>query len=439
MRQKLRKRKGITLISLVITIIVMLILVGVTINIAVNGGLFGYAGKATKDTSFYRDDEKLQTIYATAEISKYLNDGKSFSDEVKKEFGQETIVEKNGDGTYVVILENEEKHIVGKALDNVIVELNDVEPGVTHSTGDNAIKVYGYDISLAGDIAIDIYLDIPEERFSNSNQNVIKITNSNRDDSQEDYKKEETIEIKKEKFLTKAIDDKTYYCIKYKLLAKEMADNITLSVYNGEAENYSFSMRSIANTVLGMNDNQETKINKYIKLLLLYGGYTQKNAGYNTSEVASDGIETTEDTAKLWNTMNEITNLNYNFESDCNSEYIRRPSCSLQYTSMVNLAYTFMRNNKDENYIGYCNDEKGNLTINSYGVLNLYKEVSFENFYSEYVGKVYNSNNEEVASFKCSVIERIKDIINDQGSSESRKLSVASLYLAQKAYMDLIS
>ena len=42
--------KGITLIALIITIIVMLILVAVTISMAINGGLFEYAGKATEDT-----------------------------------------------------------------------------------------------------------------------------------------------------------------------------------------------------------------------------------------------------------------------------------------------------------------------------------------------------------------------------------------------------
>jgi len=47
----MRAEKGITLIALVITIIVMLILVGVTITMAVNGGLFDYAGKAAGDTN----------------------------------------------------------------------------------------------------------------------------------------------------------------------------------------------------------------------------------------------------------------------------------------------------------------------------------------------------------------------------------------------------
>ena len=46
-----KNNKGITLIALVITIIVMLILVGVTISMAVNGGLFDYAGKAVGYTN----------------------------------------------------------------------------------------------------------------------------------------------------------------------------------------------------------------------------------------------------------------------------------------------------------------------------------------------------------------------------------------------------
>ena len=49
-KNMLNNKNGITLIALVITIIVMLILVGVTINMAINGGLFSYAGNAAHDT-----------------------------------------------------------------------------------------------------------------------------------------------------------------------------------------------------------------------------------------------------------------------------------------------------------------------------------------------------------------------------------------------------
>ena len=49
-KNKLKENNGITLIALIITIIVMLILVAVTITVAVNGGLFEYAGRAGRET-----------------------------------------------------------------------------------------------------------------------------------------------------------------------------------------------------------------------------------------------------------------------------------------------------------------------------------------------------------------------------------------------------
>ena len=74
------EQKGITLIALVITIIVMLILVGVTISMAINGGLFGYAKKAAKDTESQKQaEQELASGEVTvngkdyASIDDYLN------------------------------------------------------------------------------------------------------------------------------------------------------------------------------------------------------------------------------------------------------------------------------------------------------------------------------------------------------------------------------
>ena len=52
-------QKGITLIALVITIIIMLILVTVTISISLNGGLFGYAKRAVKETNQALTEEEM--------------------------------------------------------------------------------------------------------------------------------------------------------------------------------------------------------------------------------------------------------------------------------------------------------------------------------------------------------------------------------------------
>ena len=73
--KKILKSKGITLIALVITIIVMLILASLTINVAFNGGLFQYSKQST---SKYKEAEQseLQTVEEWMElIDKSINQG----------------------------------------------------------------------------------------------------------------------------------------------------------------------------------------------------------------------------------------------------------------------------------------------------------------------------------------------------------------------------
>ena len=51
----LKNQKGITLVALVVTIVVLIILATITISIALNGGI---ADKAQKAGSLYEDEEK---------------------------------------------------------------------------------------------------------------------------------------------------------------------------------------------------------------------------------------------------------------------------------------------------------------------------------------------------------------------------------------------
>ena len=56
----MRRERGITLIALVITVIVMLILVGVTVTSAINGGLFSKAKNASTETENAKIFEQIQ-------------------------------------------------------------------------------------------------------------------------------------------------------------------------------------------------------------------------------------------------------------------------------------------------------------------------------------------------------------------------------------------
>ncbi len=53
----IKEQKGITLVALVITIIVMLILVGVSVTVALQGGLFETAKTAASGTNSEREAE----------------------------------------------------------------------------------------------------------------------------------------------------------------------------------------------------------------------------------------------------------------------------------------------------------------------------------------------------------------------------------------------
>ncbi|MGN1301654.1 MAG: hypothetical protein ACI4U9_03935 [Clostridia bacterium] len=59
--------KGITLIALIITIILILILASITVTVAINGGLFGYAGKAKDNTEIASEKETVQKASILAE------------------------------------------------------------------------------------------------------------------------------------------------------------------------------------------------------------------------------------------------------------------------------------------------------------------------------------------------------------------------------------
>ena len=68
-----RENRGITLIALIITIIVMLILVAVTVRTVVNGGLFKHAGDAVNGYSMQEARERLSTTLSGALAEKYTN------------------------------------------------------------------------------------------------------------------------------------------------------------------------------------------------------------------------------------------------------------------------------------------------------------------------------------------------------------------------------
>ena len=94
------KQNGITLIALIITIIVMLILVGVTINVVLNGGLFDKAKTAATET-------EKQSIYEQIVMGMQLDSGKidvaeTFT-EAKETLSGYTVTQTSSGTNYIVL------------------------------------------------------------------------------------------------------------------------------------------------------------------------------------------------------------------------------------------------------------------------------------------------------------------------------------------------
>ena len=84
MKEILNKRKGITLVALVITIIILLILAGISILALTNQGLFKNAQKAKEATADAQEKEKDLLNQYEEELNKYANPNPRWDGEVNK-------------------------------------------------------------------------------------------------------------------------------------------------------------------------------------------------------------------------------------------------------------------------------------------------------------------------------------------------------------------
>ena len=171
----MKSKNGITLIALIITIIVMLILVGVTVTTAIKGGLFSSAKQATKGTTIAREKEQIISAYSTT-IAKTLKKDANVYD-LQKELddtvgADKTAVTILADGTFNILF-NETKHnfnlnngkVEEKELDNTKMAFFDtgenVRTKMINLAGGDQIQYWFYIANISID-AIKRYEGTPD-------------------------------------------------------------------------------------------------------------------------------------------------------------------------------------------------------------------------------------------------------------------------------------
>ena len=129
-KQKRRKEKGITLVALVVTIIVLLILAGVSIaTLTGENGILTQANRAKEEMKAEEDKEKIKLAISEAQIgnSGYQElDANNLQEAIDKQFnGRNVVVSDNEDGTFTVSCLD--------TLKEYIVSSNGVEDGINYN------------------------------------------------------------------------------------------------------------------------------------------------------------------------------------------------------------------------------------------------------------------------------------------------------------------
>ena len=131
---KLESKKGITLVALVITIVVLLILAGASINLVVgNQGILTKSKKVSEDTKQAAIKEQIDLALTNYQIEKIANDNLNFKDYMEDE-------EQSGIKNFEVIDENpsEDVQLIGRIDGRIIVMKTDGSYVLTK--GDNLVK-----------------------------------------------------------------------------------------------------------------------------------------------------------------------------------------------------------------------------------------------------------------------------------------------------------
>ena len=131
----------------------MMILVGVTVNVALNGGLFDIAKKASKDTQYEADREILQEII----LGVLDRDLKITSmDVLRNKLPEGWDIKEETDGTYTVTSEkgNEYKVNQNGEINKTITSTADwweFQGGEAEEVKETSFMNFGYDIAISKD------------------------------------------------------------------------------------------------------------------------------------------------------------------------------------------------------------------------------------------------------------------------------------------------
>lgn len=161
------------------------------------------------------------------------------------------------------------------------------EVGCGKIIDDFGATLAGYTISLSGNIGVNFYMELSDTilydndaymQFTLPNGNITQVMVADVKSSPQD------------------VNGKNFYIFPCEVAAKEMTDEITAQMFDGSGKSgavYTYTVKEYADYIIEHPTefaNSEKTV-ALVKAMLNYGAYSQIYFGYNTGELANDGVE----------------------------------------------------------------------------------------------------------------------------------------------------
>jgi len=146
------------------------------------------------------------------------------------------------------------------------------------------VNLAGHSVSLGGQIGMNFYMDLDASVLADDTAYMLFTLPDN---------STQKVNVADVKTSPVTINEKEYYVFTCKVDAREMADTVTAKMIceggSKEGASYTYSVKDYANALINKNDATD-KEKALAKEMLNYGAYAQTYFGYNTNNLANNGL-----------------------------------------------------------------------------------------------------------------------------------------------------
>ena len=287
----------------------------------------------------------------------------------------------------------------------------------------SGVHLYGYSLSLDGNIGVNFYMTLSDEVASDANAYMLFTVNGRN----------------QKKAVSEAKRSGEYYIFRCDTAAKEMCDQITAQICSSNDDKigreYSYTVRDYAKYILSHSDNYSAKTINLVKAMMNYGAYSQIYFNYNTGNLANAILDAADrDVSSISATsLNPRSYTEDDFRVNTGNGFTSLTGVSLALESETALNLYFKVGGDNLTFI--CNGVELDAVETSSGLKVKIRNISAQNLSNTFTVEIY-CNGTYSGSITYSPMNYCYNVLKDTSTAEKTvnlQNAVRALYLYNQA------